>query len=132
MFVRALAQVHRSQVKSKHVNRANQRVQSLRNQCLTVVGNQRRLDGVQISQKLFRLCISILRGNRVPRGVAAGQALQSSRQAGIHAGEGAAVGFVLPMLVGVRRAVGKQLHGRADAGQHRRHRQFTAEQMDFS
>ena len=61
VFVRALAQINRGQMKPKHIHRANQRVQALLRQCSAVLGAQRSFDGAQIGAEFLRLHIRALR-----------------------------------------------------------------------
>ena len=102
MFVRALAQVHRGQVKTKHIDRANQRVQSLGNQCLAVVGPQRGSDGAQVCQKILGRGIGVLWGHGVARSVSPCQDFQRGGEARVYTCQGAAIGLVLPVFIGVR------------------------------
>jgi hypothetical protein len=121
VFVGALPQIDRGQVEAEHLHRADQRVQPLRGQRVAMVGQQRRADGAQVGQKIFGQQVGVLRGHGVPRGVAAGQVLQRGGQARVHAGQRAAVGFVLAVGVGVWRALGQRGHRGRHAHQHARH-----------
>jgi hypothetical protein len=73
--------------------------------------------------------VGVLGGHGVPGRFAAGQLAQGGGQARVHAGESAPVGFVLAVGVGVGRALGQRHHGRAEVGQHGRHRQLGTEQV---
>ena len=61
VFVRALAQVDRGQVKTKYLHRADQRLQALRGQGLRMVRQQRSFDGAQVLQEILGLAIRVLR-----------------------------------------------------------------------
>ena len=118
-------------MKAKNLHGAYQRVQALGGQRAAVMALQRALNGAQVGQKIFGQGVGVLRGHGVPCGLAAAERLECGGQPRVDAGEGAAVGLVLAVLVGVGRAFGQRLHGRADLHQHGRHRQFSAQVMHF-
>ena len=129
VLVRTLTQVHRGQMKTEHLHRADQRVQARAGQRRAVVRHQRRLDGAQVSQEFGGTCIGVLWRHGVPRSFATRELGEGGSQAGVDAGEGPTVRFILPVGVAVGRTLGQGLHGRADAVQHRRHRQLGAQQV---
>jgi hypothetical protein len=120
VLVRALAQVHCGQMKTKHFHRADQRVQALGGQGFGVVAAQRRFDDAQIGQKIFGRGVGVLRGHGVARGFTACEVFQGGGQAGVDAGERSAVGLVLAVFVGVGRTLGQGQHLGAKGHQHGR------------
>ena len=131
MFVRALAQVYRCQVKAKNLHRAYQRLQALRHHGRTVVGLERSLDGAQLGGESLRPCVGILRRDRVACRFGTGELFQRGGQAGIHAGQCAAVGFVHAVHVLVGRAFGQGLHLGGARVEHGRDRQLATQVVHF-
>ena len=131
VLVRTLTQVYCCQVETEYLDRAHQRAQPLRRQGRAMVLAQRLVDGAQVGQQFLSLRIGVLRRHGVAGGVASAEILQRGGQAGVDAGQRAAVGFVLAVLVGVGRALGQSLHLRRNIDQPRRQRQLAAEVMHF-
>ena len=127
MRVRALPQVQRGQVEAEHFHGANQRVQSLRHQSRAMIGEQRILDRVQVGQEILMPPVRVLRRHRMARRIAAGELLERGGQARVDAGQGAAVGLIHAVLVGVGRAVGQRPHWRRHIHQHGRERKLSAQ-----
>jgi len=116
-------------MEAKHLDGADQRVQTLGGQGFGMVAAQGRFDHPQVGQKCFGAGVGVLWGHGVAGGVTAGQFFKRGRQPGVHARERAAVGLVLPMLIGVGRALGQGQHLGAKGHQHGRQRQLAAQVM---
>ena len=132
MFVRALAQVHRSQMKAKHLHRTHQRVQALRCQHVAVIGRQRIINDLQIRQKLVGSGIGVLRRNRMARRIAARQLLERGCKPCINARQRPAVGLVAAVHIGVGRCIGQRPHLGGDFHQVAGQRQLTAQPVHFA
>jgi hypothetical protein len=131
VLVRALTQVHRGQVKAKHLHGADQWVQALCGHGFAVVAAQGRFDHAQVGQKFFGAGVGVLWGHGMACGLATGQVFERGGQAGVDAGERSAVRFVLAVLVGVGRFGGQGLHLGAKGHQHGRQRQLAAQVVHF-
>mmetsp|Transcript_1093 Transcript_1093/g.2954 ORF Transcript_1093/g.2954 Transcript_1093/m.2954 type:complete len:428 (+) Transcript_1093:4161-5444(+) len=127
MLVAALAQVECGEVEAEHLHRADQRRQSRRDQRLGMVALQRGLDGAQVGQQLLGRAVGVLRRDGMAQRFGAGQPVQRGGQAGVHAGECAAVGLVQAVGVLVGAALGQPLHLGGHAGQAQRDRQLGAQ-----
>ena len=131
MLVRALAQVHRGQMKTEHLDRADQWVQALRCQCRAMVGQQRGFDGAQVGAKILGVQVRVLRRYRMPCRLAAGEAFKGGGETGIDAGQRPPVGLVLAVFVGVGRAFGQRAHVGRKIDEQGRYRQLAAQKMHF-
>ncbi len=129
VHVGVLAQVECRQVEAEHARGVAQPAQAAARDQRRLVTDQRVVDHVEVAHELFGVAVGVGVTDRLPQRLVLVQRARGDRQAGVDAGQRAAVQLVLAVRRLVRRGGGQYAQFVADVVQQRGRRQVGVEDV---
>ncbi len=126
-----LPEVGGGEMEAEHLDRPDERPEPDRHEGSAVAAAERMLDRAQVREQLLRCAIGLALRGPDPR-LLAGERPERLRDPRVDADDGAAIGLVLAVRIGVARPVGQRLERCGRADEDARHRKLALQSQQFA